>query len=74
VKPGGVSGRTFFQNEKQWIDAAVQKAAKANRVRLQFGSSEYFDFLASHPKASAWLALGQNVQFVLENTVYEIYE
>ncbi|HWX21584.1 MAG TPA: VIT domain-containing protein [Candidatus Binatia bacterium] len=69
-----VSGRTFFQNEKQWIDAAVQKAAKANRVRLQFGSSEYFDFLASHPKASAWLALGQNVQFVLENTVYEIYE
>jgi Ca-activated chloride channel family protein len=69
-----VAGKTFFLNEKQWIDSAVQQAANAKHVRVQFGSTEYFDFLAKHPKAQAWLALGQNVQFVLGNTVYEIYE
>jgi Ca-activated chloride channel family protein len=69
-----VSGKTFFQNDKQWIDSVVQKSPNAKRVRLQFGSSEYFDFLTSHPSASSWLALGQNVQFVLDGTIYEVSE
>jgi Ca-activated chloride channel family protein len=69
-----VAGKSFFQNDKQWIDSTVQKHPNAKRVRLQFGSAEYFDLIAKHPQAAAWLALGQNVQFVLENTVYEIYE
>jgi Ca-activated chloride channel family protein len=69
-----VAGKSFFQNEKQWIDAAVQNASDAKRVRLQFGSSDYFAFAARHAKAAPWLALGQNVQFVLDGTVYEIYE
>ena len=33
-----------------------------------------FELQKKHPKAQAWLALGNNVQFVLEGTVYEIYE
>jgi len=69
-----VSGKTFFQNEKQWVDSAVQKASNSKRVRIQFGSTEYFDFLASHPQASPWLALGQNLQFVLDGTIYEIHD
>jgi len=69
-----VAGKNFFQNDKQWTDSAVQKHANAKRVRIQFGSTEYFDFIAKNSKALPWLALGQNVQFVLENTVYEIYE
>ncbi len=69
-----VAGKSFFQNDKQWIDAAVQKHPDAKRVRIQFGSADYFDLVAKQPKALPWLALGQNVQFVLDNTVYDIYE
>src|SRR6266480_2368811 len=69
-----VGGRSFSQNGKQWIDAAVQKLKDAKRVRVQFGSQDYFDLLASKPQTQAWLALGQNVQFVLGETVYEVYE
>ncbi len=69
-----VGGKTFFQNDKQWIDSLVQKNSSAKQVRIKFGSPEYFDLLAKNPKAAAWLALGQNVQFVLDGTVYQIYE
>ena len=73
-QPTFVAGKTFFQNDQQWIDSAVQKYPNAKRVRIQFASSEYFDLIAKNPKALPWLAIGQNVQFVLENTIYEIYE
>jgi Ca-activated chloride channel homolog len=69
-----VAGKNFFQNDKQWIDAAVQHNQNAKRVRVQFNSTEYFALAAQQPKALPWLALGQNVQFVLDNAVYEIYE
>ncbi len=69
-----VSGKTFFQNDRQWIDSAIQKSPNANRVRLQLGSNEYFDFLAKHPQAGAWLALGPNVQFLQDGTIYETVE
>ena len=69
-----VAGKSFFQNGQQWTDSAVQKQTNAKRVRIQFGSAEYFDLIAKQPKALPWLALGQNVQFVLNDTVYDIYE
>ena len=52
----------------------MQRQANAKKVRVQFSSKEYFDLLAKSPKVQAWLALGQNVQFVLGETVYEVYE
>ncbi|HTL57169.1 MAG TPA: VIT domain-containing protein [Candidatus Limnocylindrales bacterium] len=69
-----VAGKTFFQNDKQWIDSAIQKSSNAKHVRLQFGSDDYFAFLVRHPQAAPWLALGQNIQVLLGVTVYEIYE
>jgi Ca-activated chloride channel family protein len=69
-----VGGKTFFQNQSQWVDSDAQKFENAKRVRVQFGSPEYFDLQKKHPKAQAWLAMGNNVQFVLSGTVYEIYE
>ena len=69
-----VAGKNFFQNDKQWIDSAVQKQPNARRIRIQFGSAEYFDLIAKHAEVLPWLALGQNVQFVYGSTVYEIYE
>jgi len=69
-----VAGKTFFQNQAQWVDADAQKFEQAKKIRVQFASAEYFELQKKHPKAQAWLALGNNVQFVLEGTVYEIYE
>jgi Ca-activated chloride channel family protein len=69
-----VGGRSFYQNGTQWIDAGIQKLKDSKRVRIQFNSQEYFDLIAKKPEARPWLALGQNVQFTLAGTVYEIYE
>jgi len=69
-----VGGKNFFQNGNQWMDSVVQKTPNAKKIRIQFNSPEYFELAAKNSKALPWLALGQNVQFVLENTVYEIYE
>jgi Ca-activated chloride channel family protein len=69
-----VNGRNFFQNGAQWMDSEVQKNQAAKHTRLQFNSPEYFDFLAKNQQALPWLALGRNVQFVLDGVVYEIYE
>lgn len=69
-----VGGKNFFQNENLWIDSAVQKHQTAKRVRIQFGSTDYFELAAKHAETLPWLALGQNIQFVLNNTVYEICE
>jgi Ca-activated chloride channel family protein len=69
-----IDGKSFFQNDKQWIDSAIQKSANAKRVRIRFASPEYFELAQKQPRAIAWLAVGQNVQFILDGTIYEIYE
>ena len=69
-----VNGRNFFQNNNQWVDTSVQDNQKAKHVRVQFDSPEYFELARKQPQALPWLALGNNVQFVLDGTVYEIYE
>jgi Ca-activated chloride channel family protein len=69
-----VAGRNFFQNDRQWLDASVQTVAKSEPKRIQFASAEYFQLAREHPETLPWLALGQNVQFVLRERVYEIYE
>ena len=69
-----IAGKNFYQNDKQWVDAAAQKLPNAKRQRLQFNSREYFEFAAKERRALPYLALGQNVQFVLDDTVYEVYE
>jgi hypothetical protein len=69
-----VGGRNFFQNAGQWVDSEAQKLPDAKRVRVQFGSADYFDLLKKHPETAPWLALGTRVQFVLDKAVYEIYE
>lgn len=69
-----VAGKTFFQSENAWVDSELQKAKDAKRVKLQFGTQEYFDFVGKHPETMPWLALGKNIQFVLAGVIYEIYE
>jgi hypothetical protein len=69
-----VSGKNFFVNNGVWQDAAVQTQAKLKPVRIAFGSDEYFELSRNHPEARPWLALGNQVQFLLAGTVYEIYD
>ena len=69
-----VAGKSFFQNDQQWIDSAIQQHPDAKRLRIQFGSTEYFDLVAKQPQALPWLALGRNVHFLLGDTIYAIYE
>ena len=69
-----VNGRNFFQNANQWTDSEVQNNQAAKHTRIQFNSPEFFDFVVKNKEAAPWLALGQNVQFVLDGVVYEIYE
>jgi len=69
-----VRGRTFYQNGRQWVDANAQAKADARRVQVKFGSDEYFDLTRRHPDAAQWLALGTNVQVLLDDTIYEIEE
>jgi Ca-activated chloride channel family protein len=69
-----INGKNFFQNtSNQWVDAAAQKFQNAKKQRIQFNSAEYFSFAAKNSKALPWLALGQNVQFEMDGTLYEIY-
>jgi len=69
-----VNGRNFYQNGSQWVDSQVQQSQQMRRLRLQFNSTAYFEFAATNAAARPWLALGNNVQFVLNDTLYEIYE
>jgi Ca-activated chloride channel family protein len=70
-----IAGRNFYQNNRnEWVDESVQKLQNAKRQRIQFNSDEYFAFAAKERRALPWLALGQNVQFVLDDTLYEIYD
>jgi len=70
-----IAGKNFYQNaSNQWVDESAQKLQNAKRQRIQFNSKEYFEFAAKERRALPWLALGQNVQFVLDDTLYEIYD
>jgi Ca-activated chloride channel family protein len=67
-------GRNFYLNDGRWVDSQVQHFPEAKRVKLQFGSDEYFQFSAAHAEARPWLAQGVNVEFILNNTIYEVHE
>ncbi len=67
-------GKTFFQNGGKWIDSDVQKKLEMKRVRVTFGSPEYFNLLKQQPQSKSWLALGTSVEFTLGDMIYEVVE
>ncbi len=52
----------------------MQSIPHVKRVRVKFNSDDYFDLLRKHPDATGWLSVGRNVQLVLGDTVYEIFD
>jgi Ca-activated chloride channel family protein len=69
-----VKGRSFYKDGNQWVDSEAQSKSKAQSQTVKFGSDAYFALLRKHPDAAAWLAVGANLQLVLDDVVYEIAE
>jgi len=69
-----VGGRAFYQNGSQWVDSRAQSLKDPKRIRIQFGSDDYFSLLTEHRETAQWLALGRNVLLTVNNNLYEIYE
>ncbi len=65
-----VAGRAFWLDGQRWLDSTYD--GKAEPIRIAAFSKEYFDLLARHPEAGRFLALGEQVLFLLDGRVYEI--
>ncbi len=67
-----VGGRTFFQNGAVWTDAGAQGRAALKRRQVRFGGEEYFELLAGNRGIAAFLALGNNLDVVVDDTLVQI--
>jgi len=67
-----VNGRAFYQNAGIWTDSTAQGKAGMKQKSVRFGSTEYFELLRGSPSAAQWLALGNNLDVVVDGTLYNI--
>ncbi|MCB0705707.1 MAG: VWA domain-containing protein [Saprospiraceae bacterium] len=68
-----VQGRAVYQNAGIWTDSRIQEKDKLPLNRIAFNSDAYFQLLQDEPASQEFLALGQNVRFVMNGQVYEVY-
>ena len=62
-----VNGRAFYQNGDTWSDASLaQQRQDITCQNIRFNSDEYFALLREKPAAAQWLALGNNVDLVID--------
>jgi Ca-activated chloride channel family protein len=69
-----VNGRAFYQNGGIWTDSTAQGRNGLGQKSIRFGSEEYFGLLKRSPGAASWLALGSNLDVVVDGTLYSIRE
>jgi Ca-activated chloride channel homolog len=69
-----IQGRAMYNAGGYWIDSKIQAKKRDKSVRIQFAGKEYFDLLQRKPEAAQFYSLGKNLRFVLDETVYEVYE
>jgi Ca-activated chloride channel homolog len=69
-----IQGRAMYNAGGYWIDSKIQAKKRGRSVRMQFAGREYFDLLKKKPDAAQFYSLGKNLRFVLDETVYEVYE
>ena len=68
-----VNGRAFYQNGATWSDGTAQaKQQQLKQKQVAFNSDAYFDLMKQHPEAVAWLSLGNEVDVVIEDTLYQV--
>ncbi len=69
-----IQGRAFYNNNNTWVDSKIQESNNHKTLKIQFNSTDYFNLVQTNPESVNYLALGRNVRFMLNNTLYEIYE
>ena len=69
-----VNGRAFYQNGTVWTDSTAQGKKALRQRQIRFGSADYFDLLKKNPATASWLALGSNVDIVVDDTLVSIRE
>jgi Ca-activated chloride channel family protein len=67
-------GKTFYYNGDQWIDAGISARNTGKKIRVPFGSPDYFELLSRDPRAGQWLSLGPRVLLLIGDTVYEVID
>jgi Ca-activated chloride channel family protein len=67
-----LNGRAFYQNGNVWSDSTAQAQAALKQVNVRFNSDAYFALLRDHPTATQWLSLGNNLDLVIDDTLYQI--
>ncbi len=67
-----VGGKTFYLDNKVWIDSEFKTESRLPETVLVFGSDEYFALLKQHPKLGTYFALGESVVVVFEGRVYRV--
>jgi len=68
------NGRAFYLNDKIWIDELVPQNENLKTEKIEFASEEYFELLNNVPEVYNYLAMGNNIRFVANNRIYEIFE
>ncbi|MEN8221957.1 MAG: VIT domain-containing protein [Acidobacteriota bacterium] len=69
-----IQGRAVYFNGNIWIDSDVHVKKYILKKRIRFGGEEYFNLLRKYPSSAQFLALGNRIQFVMNKTLYDIYE
>jgi len=69
-----IQGRAVYQSGKFWVDSYLQEKKTTKTRQIKFASKEYFKLLDAHPESAQFLALGQNVRFLMKGIYYEINE
>ena len=68
-----VQGRALYNNGGTWTDSWIQEEKEMEVTRIQFNSRAYEKLIEEEPESQEFLALGQNVRFVLNGRVVEVY-
>jgi len=66
-----VGDKTFFLQGEIWIDSQYD-ASTMTVIEIGFGSEVYYEFLAARPGWGKYLALGEQVIFIVDDDVYQI--
>lgn len=74
TQSAAVNGQAFYLNDGVWSDARLQAAdaSKLPQRAVAFASADYYKLLDGHPDAAGWLALGPQVDVVIDGTVYNV--
>ncbi|MEK7470133.1 MAG: VIT domain-containing protein [Planctomycetota bacterium] len=65
-----IGGKTFYGTDEGWYDQKWD--GKAETLKVEYLSDEYFKLLAAKPEVAKWLALGDHVVVVVSGKAYEV--